>query len=94
MIKSSFSGRPIPPGTGLMYVKKDGKILYFLNRKEEKNMIKLGRKPRKVTWTEEHRKEKNQRIAIAQQLAAKAQAEEAVVEKAEQKLAAKEAKKK
>lgn len=63
MVKSTFSGKEIPPGTGIMYVKKDGKILYFLNRKEEKNMIKLGRKPRRVKWTEEYRKEKAQRIA-------------------------------
>ena len=63
MKKSSFSGKEIPPGTGITYVKKDGKILYFLNRKEEKNMIKLGRKPRRVTWTEEYRKEKTQREA-------------------------------
>ncbi|MFT4250681.1 MAG: 50S ribosomal protein L24e [Candidatus Woesearchaeota archaeon] len=63
MRKSSFSGKDIPPGKGITYVKKDGKILYFLNRKEEKNMIKLGRKPRKVTWTEEYRKEKTQREA-------------------------------
>lgn len=52
-----------------MYVKKDGKILYFLNRKEEKNMLKLGRKARNTTWTEEYRKEKNQRIAIAKHAA-------------------------
>ncbi len=65
MVKSSFSGKEIPPGKGLMYVKKDGKILWFMNRKEEKNMFKLGRKPRTVAWTEEHRKAKNQRIAMA-----------------------------
>ncbi len=65
MVKSSFSGKEIPPGKGIMYVKKDGKILWFLNRKEEKNMFKLGRKPRTVSWTEEYRKAKNQRIAMA-----------------------------
>lgn len=66
MRKSSFSGKEIPPGKGIMYVKKDGKILHFLNRKEEKNMLKLGRKPRRVTWTEEYRTEKQQRKAAAQ----------------------------
>lgn len=66
MVKSSFSGKEIPPGTGIMYVKKDGRILHFLNRKEEKNMIHLGRKPRTTTWTEEYRKEKVQRAAAAE----------------------------
>jgi len=69
MVKSSYSGREIPLGKGIMYVKKDGKILWFLNRKEEKNMFKLGRKPRTQPWTEEHRKNKNQRIAMAQHAA-------------------------
>jgi|AntRauTorckE6833_2_1112554.scaffolds.fasta_scaffold29795_2 large subunit ribosomal protein L24e len=66
MVKSSFSGKEIPPGTGIMYVKKDGKILHFMSRKEEKNMLKLGRKPRTTTWTEEYRKEKVQRAAAAE----------------------------
>jgi large subunit ribosomal protein L24e len=52
-MKCSFCGTEIPPGTGLMYVQKDGKILYFCSKKCEKNMLKLKRKPRKVKWTEE-----------------------------------------
>ena len=63
MVKSSFSGKEIPPGKGIMYVKKDGRVLWFLNRKEEKNMLQLKRKPRTVAWTEEYRKAKSQRIA-------------------------------
>ena len=74
MVKSSFSGKEIPPGKGIMYVKKDGKILHFLNRKEEKNMLQLGRKPRRVTWTEEYRKEKEQRKAAAEHRAEEAKA--------------------
>ena len=38
-----------------MYVQKDGKVLWFLNSKCEKNYVKLKRKPRFVTWTEEAR---------------------------------------
>jgi len=49
-MKSTFSGKEIPRGTGKMYVKKDGKIIYFASKKEEKNMLKLGRNPRKVKW--------------------------------------------
>lgn len=50
MPKSSFSGKEIKPGTGIMYVKKDGTVLWFANRKEEKNMLHLGRVARKTKW--------------------------------------------
>jgi len=63
MVKCSFSGKEIPVGKGIMYVKVDGKILYFYDRKCEKNMLKLGRKAQKVTWTEEARKVKKERMA-------------------------------
>lgn len=46
-----------------MYVKKDGKILYFCSMKCEKNMLKLGRKERKIKWTKAAQKlkaEKNE----------------------------------
>ncbi|WP_457554539.1 50S ribosomal protein L24e [Candidatus Pyrohabitans sp.] len=46
----SFCRREIEPGTGKMYVKKDGTIYYFCSSKCEKNMLKLGRNPRKVRW--------------------------------------------
>ncbi len=62
MVKCSFSGKEIPIGKGIMYVKSDGKILYFYNRKCEKNMLKLKRKPQKVVWTEEGRKVKHERM--------------------------------
>lgn len=63
MVKCSFSGKEIPKGKGIMYVKADGKILYFADRKAEKNMLKLKRKPQNVTWTEEARKVKRERMA-------------------------------
>ena len=44
----SFCGKEIEEGTGKMYVKKDGSIYFFCSSKCEKNMIKLGRVPRKV----------------------------------------------
>lgn len=34
-----------------MYVKKDGKILYFCSSKCQKNTIQLKRNPRKFKWT-------------------------------------------
>jgi len=51
----SFCGSEIEPGTGLMYVKNDGTILYFCSSKCWKN-YSLGRNPRKVRWTEASRR--------------------------------------
>ena len=53
MVKCIFCGNELAPGTGKLYVKKDGRLLYFDSRKCEKNMIDLGRKPRETRWTEE-----------------------------------------
>lgn len=77
--KCSFSGKPIPQGTGTMFVRKDGRILYFLGMKEQKNFFKLGRKPRETRWTEEFKAFRTSRMAAAQHAAHKgdAPAEEA-----------------
>lgn len=58
-MKCSFCSFEIPSGTGKMFVKKDGKIFYFCSTKCEKNMLKLGRKPRNVRWTGEARANKS-----------------------------------
>ncbi|MGB0653071.1 MAG: 50S ribosomal protein L24e [Thermoplasmatota archaeon] len=47
----SFSGEEIEPGTGLLFVKKDGTVLHFKNRKALRNMLGLGRVNRHVKWT-------------------------------------------
>ena len=47
----SFSHEEIEPGTGIMYVKKDGSVLWFKDSKARKNMLKLGRNPRRMKWT-------------------------------------------
>ncbi len=39
------------PGTGKLYVKKDGTVLTFDTSKCYKNMIELGRVPRRTEWT-------------------------------------------
>jgi len=49
-MKCSFCGLEIEKGTGIMFVKNDGKILYFCSSKCEKNMLKLKREPSKVKW--------------------------------------------
>ncbi|KAA0006456.1 MAG: 50S ribosomal protein L24e [Thermoplasmata archaeon] len=54
--KCSFCGREIEPGTGMMYVKKDGTIFYFCSSKCRKNMLKLGRDSKKIRWTNLFRK--------------------------------------
>jgi len=46
----AFCGRPIEPGTGIMYVTKRGETLWFCSSKCFKNYIKLRRKKTKVKW--------------------------------------------
>ena len=47
----SFCGNAIEPGTGSMYVKKDGTIYQFCASKCRKNLLDLGRVPRRTPWT-------------------------------------------
>ena len=63
MAKCSFSGEQIPKGTGRMVVRNSGRIYYFLNSKNLKNFMKLGRKPQKTKWTAAARKLKEQRVS-------------------------------
>ncbi len=63
MPKCSFSGEDIKKGTGIMYVLKDGKVLYFKNTKCLKNHIKLKRKPLTTRWTQSYKAEKEKRLA-------------------------------
>ena len=58
----SFCGREIEPGTGSMYVKKDGTVMLFCTNKCSKNMIDMGRVPRKITWTRAYAREKDVRM--------------------------------
>lgn len=92
--KCAFSGRPIAQGTGTMYVRKDGKILYFEGMKAQKNYFKLGRKPRETRWTEEFKAFRTSRMAAAQHATHKDEApvkEAATEKKAPAKSAAKKA---
>ena len=45
-----------------MFVFNSGKISYFCSRKCEKNLLKLRRKPLRIKWTEEYRKEHKKSI--------------------------------
>ncbi len=52
----SFCGTDIEPGTGKLFVKKDGTVLHFCKMKCQKNMLDLGRIPRRVQWTKSYSK--------------------------------------
>lgn len=54
MARCSFCKNIIEKGTGKIYVKLDGKMLHFCSNKCEKNLLKLGRKPRTTEWTQEY----------------------------------------
>ncbi len=54
----TFCGLEIEPGTGKMYIKKDGSIFHFCSSKCQKNLVKLKRVPRRTEWTERYVKEK------------------------------------
>jgi len=59
----TFCGEEIEPGTGRMYVKRDGTIYQFCTSKCYKNMIELKRVPRTTGWTRQFIREKEARIA-------------------------------
>ncbi len=43
-MKCTYCGQNIEKGTGKMYVRKTGKILYFCSGSCEKSMVQLGKK--------------------------------------------------
>ena len=55
MPECSFCGERIKPGTGLLFVKRDGTAFFFCSRKCEKNLLVLKRKPIATKWTKTHR---------------------------------------
>lgn len=56
--KCDCCGEFIEPGTGIMYVRLDGTVLYFDDSKCEKN-IKKGNTPADLEWTEESRQQRS-----------------------------------
>ncbi|RLF44293.1 MAG: 50S ribosomal protein L24e [Thermoplasmata archaeon] len=48
----TFCGEEIEPGTGMMYIKKDGTVYHFCSSKCRKNLLHLKREPRKVRWSQ------------------------------------------
>jgi len=54
-MKCSYCGENIAEGKGLIFVKKDGKVLNFCSSKCERSFFKK-RDPRKRKWTRTSRK--------------------------------------
>lgn len=73
-MRCSFSNEEIPKGTGLIYVKKDGSVLYFKNQKAKKNMLGLGRVGKKVKWTSYTKEERGRTVKKSAKPSAKQQA--------------------
>jgi len=83
MPKCAFCGSELLPGTGVLYVKKDGEFHYFNNSKCMKNYLKLRRNPRHVPWTAEFKRLKSGASATATAKAEPKPKSVAVVEKPE-----------
>jgi len=47
----SFCGNEIEPGTGKMFVRRDGTVFFFNSSKCERNLLHLRRVPRTIRWT-------------------------------------------
>ena len=52
----AFCGNDIEPGTGKMYIRRDGTIHFFCSGKCERNLLHLGRQPRWTRWTKQFRR--------------------------------------
>ena len=49
--RCSFCGNEFAVGTGMMYVKNDGSILWFCSSKCRKSSLTLRRDARRLKWT-------------------------------------------
>src|SRR3990172_7901017 len=54
----SFCGNDIEPGTGKMFIRRDGTVPFFCSSKCERNLLDLGRGPRWTRWTKHFRRAK------------------------------------
>ncbi len=64
MSNCTFCGAAIEQGTGKMYIKKDGTVLYFESSKCQRNMVELGRVNRHVGWTQAAKNAKSGKGAV------------------------------
>ncbi|HEV2316504.1 MAG TPA: 50S ribosomal protein L24e [Thermoplasmata archaeon] len=61
----SFCSGEIEPGTGLMFVKRDGTIFHFCSGSCRKQQLHLGRVGHRVRWTRAHALKREQATAQA-----------------------------
>jgi len=73
MVVCSYCNHPIEPGTGKLFVRKDGKVFELCGSKCQKNWLQLGRKPLTLKWTETSRKFKRAQHAEQQKSTEKKQ---------------------
>ncbi len=59
----SFCGGNIEPGTGRIFVRKDGLTYNFCGSKCYKNLVVMRRLPREIEWTAAYKREKEVRMA-------------------------------
>lgn len=52
----TFCGSTIEPGTGRMFVKRDGTVHNFCSKKCYKNLVELKRVPRRTRWSQRYQK--------------------------------------
>lgn len=71
MTSCSFCGGEVTPGTGKMYIKRDGTVLHFCKAKCQRNQVGLGRVNRHVGWTAAYSAHKGDRVHGAKTAAAK-----------------------
>jgi len=57
----SFCGNKFPAGTGIMYVRNDGLVLWFCSSKCRKSSVIMKRDSRKFRWTKYYGKEEKGR---------------------------------
>lgn len=57
-VECSFCGEPIEPGTGKMFVRRDGTVYRFCSSKCQASQLDLKRIPRNVRWTKAHEAER------------------------------------
>lgn len=59
--RCSFCGDEFPAGTGLMYVRNDGTILWYCSSKCRKSSVDMRRDSRRLKWTQYYGKEEKGR---------------------------------
>lgn len=58
MAKCSFCKKELKPGTGQMFVKKDGTAHFFCSKKCRVNLLKMKRNPAGKKWANPKKKKK------------------------------------